>query len=49
MADIASPHYMSTWSSSQNTEERCLTETPSSGSKPFSRSSAWTSRLSRLK
>ena len=45
MAGIACQHYMSTWSLSQNIEERCLTETPSSGSKPFSRRSAWTSRL----
>jgi REP-associated tyrosine transposase len=43
MAGIACPHYMSTWSLSRNIEERCLTETPSSGSKPFSRRSAWTS------
>ena len=28
MADIACPHYMSTWSLSRNIEERCLTETP---------------------
>ena len=28
-ADIACPHYMFTWSSSRNIEERCLTETPS--------------------
>jgi len=29
MAGIARLHYMPTWSSSRNIEERCLTETPS--------------------
>ena len=49
MAGIACQHYNSTWSSLRNIEERCLTETPSSGSKPFSRGSAATSRLNWLK
>ena len=39
---------MSTWSSLRNTEERCLTETPSSGSQPFSRGSAATSEAQRV-
>jgi len=46
---FAYPHCMSTWSSSRNIEERCWTLTPSSGSKPFSKRSAATSRLNWLK
>jgi|SRR5580700_3028802 putative transposase len=44
MAGIACPHYMPTWSSLRNIEERCLTRTPSGGCKPFSGRSAATSR-----
>jgi hypothetical protein len=40
----SSSHCMFTWSLSRNIEEECLMETPSSGSKPFSRKSAATSR-----